>query len=85
MRRRGFAKSALKAALKLAVLAALLFGTLRSGSTRMQSLAGIPVDIISIIQGLVIVFVAAPAIIHWLYRIRAARAEEIVLTRGWGS
>jgi simple sugar transport system permease protein len=66
------------------VLAALLFGTLRSGATRMQSIAGIPIDIISIIQGLVIVFVAAPAIIRWLYRIRAARAEEIVLTRGWG-
>ncbi len=67
------------------VLAALLFGTLRSGATRMQSLAGIPIDIVSIIQGLVIIFVAAPAIIRWIYRIRAARAEEIVLTRGWGS
>jgi simple sugar transport system permease protein len=67
------------------VLAALLFGTLRSGATRMQSLAGIPIDIISIIQGLVIIFVAAPAIIRWLYRIRAVRVEEIVLTRGWGS
>jgi len=48
------------------VLAALLFGTLRSGATRMQSLAGIPIDIISIIQGLVIIFVAAPAIIRGL-------------------
>jgi ABC-type uncharacterized transport system permease subunit len=67
------------------VLAALLFGTLRSGATRMQSIAGIPIDIISIIQGLVIIFVAAPAIIRWLYRIRMPRAEEIVLTRGWGS
>lgn len=67
------------------VLAALLFGTLRSGATRMQSMAGIPIDIISIIQGLVIIFVAAPAIIRWLYRIRMPRAEEIVLTRGWGS
>lgn len=66
------------------VLAALLFGFLRSGATRMQSLAGIPIDIISVIQGLVIVFVAAPAIIRALYRIRAARAEEVVLTRGWG-
>jgi simple sugar transport system permease protein len=66
------------------VLAALLFGTLRSGATRMQSMAGIPIDIISIIQGLVIIFVAAPAIIRWLYRIRAPRVEEIVLTRGWG-
>jgi simple sugar transport system permease protein len=51
----------------------------------MQSMAGIPIDIISIIQGLVIVFVAAPAIIRWLYRLRVARAEEVVLTRGWGS
>jgi general nucleoside transport system permease protein len=66
------------------VLAALLFGTLRSGATRMQSLAGIPIDIISIIQGLVIIFIAAPAIIRWLYHIRVARAEEMVLTRGWG-
>jgi len=67
------------------VLAALLFGTLRSGATRMQSIAGIPIDIISIIQGLVIVFVAAPAIIRWLYRIKVVRVEEVVLTRGWGS
>jgi simple sugar transport system permease protein len=65
------------------VLAAILFGTLRSGATRMQSMAGIPIDIISIIQGLVIVFVAAPAIIRWLYRIRVIGAEQTVLTR-WG-
>jgi general nucleoside transport system permease protein len=66
------------------VLAALLFGFLRSGATNMQSIAGIPIDIISIIQGLVIVFIAAPAIIRWLYRIRSLKVEETVLTRGWG-
>ena len=67
------------------VLSALLFGFLRSGATRMQSLAGTPIDIISIIQGLVVIFVAAPAIIRWIYRIRTAPAsEETVLTRGWG-
>jgi ABC-type uncharacterized transport system permease subunit len=66
------------------VLAALLFGFLRSGATNMQSIAGIPNDIISIIQGLVIVFIAAPAIIRWLYRIRSIKVEETVLTRGWG-
>jgi simple sugar transport system permease protein len=66
------------------VLAALLWGTLRSGATRMQSLAGVPIEIISIIQGLVVVFVAAPAVIRWIYRIRAIRMETTVLTRGWG-
>lgn len=66
------------------VLAALLFGILRSGATSMQSLAGIPIHIISIIQGLVIIFVAAPAIIRRIYRIRTTGAEETILTRGWG-
>jgi simple sugar transport system permease protein len=67
------------------VLAALLFGFLRSGATRMQSMAGIPIDIISIIQGLVVIFIAAPAIIRWIYRIRIpTAAEQTVLTRGWG-
>ena len=65
------------------VLSALLFGFLRSGATRMQSIAGIPIDIISIIQGLMIVFVAAPDIIRWLFRIRLAKVDETVLTRGW--
>ena len=66
------------------VLAALLFGFLRGGATRMQSMAGIPIDIISVIQGFVIIFVAAPAIIRAIYRLREARVEEVVLTRGWG-
>jgi simple sugar transport system permease protein len=55
------------------VLAALLFGTLRSGGTRMQNVAKIPVDIISIVQALVIAFIAAPAIIRALYRYREER------------
>ena len=66
------------------VLAAFLWGTLRSGATSMQFTAGVPIEIISIIQGLVIVFVAAPAVIRWIYRIRAIRTETTVLTRGWG-
>jgi simple sugar transport system permease protein len=67
------------------VLAALLFGFLRSGATGMQSYAGVPIDIISIIQALVIIFVAAPAIVRSIYRIRFRRAVEAeVFTRGWG-
>ncbi len=66
------------------VLAALLFGILRGGATSMQSLAGIPIHIISVIQGMVIIFVAAPGIIRWIYRLRIGRVDQTVLTRGWG-
>ena len=65
------------------VLAAILFGAMRNGGTRMQFLTQIPVDIISVIQALILLFVAADAIIRYIYRIRA-REERVVLTRGWG-
>jgi general nucleoside transport system permease protein len=66
------------------VLAALLFGTLRNGAVRMQLAAGIPIDIISVLQGLILAFVAAPAIIRTIYRLRApAVHEEEVTVSGW--
>ncbi|HEY8498582.1 MAG TPA: ABC transporter permease [Limnochordales bacterium] len=66
------------------VLASLLFGTLRSGATRMQSAAGIPIDIITILQALILAFVAAPALIRALFRLRAEPGAGPMLTRGWG-
>ena len=58
------------------VLASLLFGFLRSGAARMQSVAGTPVEIIRIIQGLVIVFIAAPEIIRGLYHLRSSQRQK---------
>lgn len=55
------------------VPAALLFGGLRAGSSRMQFLTQIPSDIIFVIQALVLIFVAAPAIVRWIYRLRPGR------------
>jgi len=66
------------------VVAALLFGVLRGGATSMQSLARIPIHIVSVIQGMVIIFVAAPSIIRWIYRLRIGDTDQTVLTRGWG-
>ncbi len=67
------------------VLASLLFGALRAGAQNMQGIAKIPIDITSILQGLIIVFIAAPEIIRALYRLRhLEKGEEMVLTRGWG-
>ena len=68
------------------VAAALLFGALRAGATPMQAATGTPIDIVVIIQALVIMFIAAPALVRAIYRIRAERrlgAE--VFAKGWGS
>jgi len=66
------------------VLAALLFGTLRAGAAKMQIL-GIPIDIIQILQAMIIMFIAAPALVRLIYRLKVEReVTEVVFTRGWG-
>ena len=65
------------------VLASLLFASMRNGATRMQFLTQLPVDLISMIQALILLFVAADAIIRYIYRIKS-KGERVVLTRGWG-
>ena len=52
------------------VAAALLFGGLKSGATQMQFNTQISGSIISVVQGLVLLFVAADVIIVWLYRLK---------------
>jgi simple sugar transport system permease protein len=65
------------------VLAAILFAAMRNGATRMQFLTQMPVDLISMLQAFILLFVAADAIIRFIYRIKA-QGERVVLTRGWG-
>jgi ABC-type uncharacterized transport system permease subunit len=66
------------------VLAALLFGTLRNGAIQMQLLAGIPIDIISVMQAMILAFIAAPAIIRSVYRLKAQKTEDPeVRVSGW--
>jgi ABC-type uncharacterized transport system permease subunit len=56
---------------------------MRNGATRMQFLTQIPVDVISVIQALILLFVAADEIIRYIYHLKA-KEERLVLTRGWG-
>ncbi|MEP6852805.1 MAG: hypothetical protein ABJA87_09145 [bacterium] len=54
------------------VAAGLLFGALRQGGARMQAEAGvgIPIDLVTVIQAVIVIFVAAPALTRAIYRLR---------------
>lgn len=56
---------------------AMLFGFMRQGSRLMQLKTGIPIDIISILQALIIFFIAAPAIIRSIYRLKEPSEKDI--------
>jgi general nucleoside transport system permease protein len=57
------------------MLAALLFGAMRAGSGLMQIEAGIPPEIIDVIQATILLFLAADIVIRRVLRIRAPSAE----------
>ncbi len=67
------------------ILSSLLFGTLRNGATRMMVVSAIPIDVVDVIQAIILMFVAAPAIIRSIYRLRKPKQEEAqVFLSGWG-
>lgn len=67
------------------LLAALLFGALRAGGNRMQSFSGIPVDLVDVLTALIVLFIAAPAFVRSVFRLRAGRSGrlETTVAKGW--
>ena len=70
--------------------AAILWGALLVGSGPMQLQAGVSSDLVLVVQALVILFVAADAIVRWLFRIRRPRMADAptaggAFAKGWGS
>ena len=66
------------------VLAGLLFGALRAGGVQMQSSTGTPIDLVEVVQSLIVLFIAAPALIRGIFRLRAARGGVgAELAKGW--
>ncbi len=67
------------------VLAGLVFGALNAGGLRMQAATGTPVDLISVIQALVILFIAAPLLVQSIFRIRVDDTVGTSMAKGWGA
>jgi len=66
------------------VLAGLLFGALRAGSLSMQARTGVPVDLVTVVQALIVLFIAAPQLVRSLFWLRADKAGTgQVLAKGW--
>jgi len=66
-------------------LAALLFGALRAGGNTMQSVSSISLELVTVLQALIVIFIAAPALVKAIFRLRAARAARLStsLAKGW--
>ncbi len=66
------------------VLAGLLFGAFRSGGVVMATDTTTPSDVVSVMEPVMVLFIAAPALIRGLFRLRASRTGGIgQLAKGW--
>ena len=66
------------------VAAGILFGALRAGSVTMQTRTGTSIDLVTVLQSLVVLFVAAPMFVRQVFRLRAAGdAGSQQLAKGW--
>jgi simple sugar transport system permease protein len=67
------------------VLAGLLFGALQNGGTAMQAATSIPVDLVTVIQSLIVLFIAAPPLVRTIFALRGAKSggEGQTLAKGW--
>ncbi|HET9878486.1 MAG TPA: ABC transporter permease, partial [Candidatus Limnocylindria bacterium] len=70
------------------LFAGLLFGAMRAGSGLMQIQAGIPVQMVNVLQAVILFFLTAEVIVRYLFRVRAESAEisELkTITSSYGS
>lgn len=65
----------------------LLFGAMRNGADLMELNSGVSKYIISLIQALVLLFVSAPVIVRWVYRMKndpKSDEDAPLTTTSWG-
>ncbi|MEJ6573712.1 MAG: ABC transporter permease [Actinomycetes bacterium] len=65
------------------VFAALLFGALRAGGRTMQSNTGTPLDIVLVTQALIVLFIAAPSFVRFIFRLKKLSSSASLTSKGW--
>ena len=64
---------------------ALLFAALQTGGRQLLSNTGTSSDIILVIQALIVLFIAAPALVRKIFRIRKSLDTKSMTAKGWNS
>ena len=68
------------------VWASLLFAALGVGGRNMQASTGIPLDLATVIQSAIVLFVATPVLVKEIFRLKKAPTSTLQLaTTGWGT
>ena len=65
------------------VFAALLFGALHAGGRTMQSSTGVPLDIVLVTQALIVLFIAAPTFVRYIFRLKKLNSSASLTSKGW--
>ena len=65
------------------VFAALLFGALRAGGRTMQANTGTPLDIVLVTQALIVLFIAAPNFVRFVFRLKKLSSSASLTSKGW--
>jgi simple sugar transport system permease protein len=62
---------------------ALLFGALQTGGRTLLSNTGTSAEIIQVIQALIVLFIAAPALLKMLFRLKKNIESKSMAAKGW--
>jgi len=65
------------------VLAAFLFGALQTSGLNLLSVTGTPFEIVQVIQALIVLFIATPALIKFIFRMKNEISEKSMTAKGW--
>ena len=65
------------------VFAALLFGALHAGGRTMQSNTGVPLDIVLVTQALIVLFIAAPTFVRFIFKLKKISSSAGLTSKGW--